>query len=46
MPFESNPPPDAMPDLDLDVENLPLTQVPDQDSTEKEGADHERSDDE
>jgi len=25
VPFESNPPPDEMPDLDLDVAELPLT---------------------
>jgi hypothetical protein len=24
VPFESNPPPDAMPDLDLEVEGLPF----------------------
>lgn len=44
VPFESNPPPDEQPDLDLDVDQLPLTTDPDEDP-EKEGRHDERSDD-
>ena len=51
VPFESNPPPDHMPDLDLEVGALPLTREtgpgPEPpEPKEKESEDHERSDDE